>query len=87
MAITAEQVESSNTLEEFRKEIAKSSNKGPIPTYVVEVLNKNLDEMKEITKPLPQNYNKGSTNSLMRSYKTGRPIKGHPHHGKYGIKE
>tara|TARA_R100000734_G_C3316746_1_gene109391 strand:- start:1268 stop:1585 length:318 start_codon:yes stop_codon:yes gene_type:complete len=71
-------------LEEFKKEIIKQNK--PVRGYILEVLNRNLDEMKEITKPIPSQY-KGSANSLMLSYKTGRPIKGHPHYGKFGIKE
>ncbi len=70
-------------LEEFKKEIVKKNM--PVRAYILEVLNKNLDEMKEITKPL--NEPLSPTNSLMLSYKTGKPIKGHPHYGKFGIKE
>jgi len=70
-------------LEEFKKEIIKQNK--PVRDYILEVLNRNLDEMKEITKPIPLHYE--GPNSLRLSNKTGRPIKGHPHYGKFGIKE
>ena len=65
-----------NDLEEFRKQLAKTYSNRPISSYLLEILNKNLEEMKDNTKELP-------LESMRMLDNQGKPKKGHPHYGKY----
>ena len=62
-----------NDLEEFKKQLAKAYSNRPIDSYLLEILNKNLEEMKDYTKKLP-------LESMRMLDNTGKPKKGHPHY-------